>query len=112
MIPSFIVRDGMGAALAVAVVRAPGQWEDDVLEVAVEALEYAKQTAPWADRTGNARAGLDVDVDRTRDEIVMTMFHTVDYGKWLELVQSGKYAVIMPTLERFGPEIKRRIEGR
>lgn len=111
MIPSFIIRDGMSAALAVAVVDARHDWEDTVLEVAQEALEFAKQQASWADRTGEARAGLDVEVDGNREEIVLTMFHTVEYGQWLETIQNGRFAVIMPTLELYGPEIKRRIEG-
>lgn len=102
----------MSAAVAVAAVRAQEGWEDTVLEVAQEALDFAKQQAPWTDRTGNARSGLDVDVDGDRQEIVLTMFHTVDYGQWLETIQNGNLAVIMPTLELYGPEIKRRIEGR
>lgn len=111
MIPSMLVRDGMSASLAVAAINARQGWEDTVIEVAEEALAFAKEQASWVDRTGEARAGLDVDVDTPGDDIVLTLFHTVDYGQWLETIQSGKYAVIMPTLELYGPEIKRRIEG-
>lgn len=111
MIPSLILRDGMGPGLAVAVINARREWQDDVLDVASEALEFAKEQASWEDRTGDAREGLDVDVDSSLGEIVLTMFHTVEYGQWLETIQNGRFAVIMPTLELYGPEIKRKIEG-
>jgi hypothetical protein len=112
MIPSFaITQNSMSAYVAVAAIQARQDWEDVVLEVAEEALEFAKEQASWEDRTGDARSGLDVDVDTPRDDIVLTLFHTVEYGQWLETIQAGRFAVIMPTLELYGPEIKRRIEG-
>lgn len=110
MRPSLNFRDGMSAQIAIAAIRTEQSWEDTVLDVAVEALDYAKTAAPWADRTGAAREGLDVDVDKVSGEIVLTMFHTVEYGQWLETIQAGQLAIIMPTLELYGPEIKRRIE--
>jgi len=111
MTPSFRIHDGMSASLAIAAVRARHDWEETVLEVGVEALQFAKEQAPWTDRTGDARAGLDVSVDSSMSEITLTMFHTVDYGEWLEVIQNGRLAVIMPTLELYGEEIKRRIES-
>ncbi|MGX9924108.1 hypothetical protein ACWIG4_30140 [Streptomyces sp. NPDC002248] len=102
----------MSAALGVAAVeRTKHNWADTVLDVGVEALEYAKANAPWEDRTGDARDGLDVDVDDSGNTIVLSLFHTVDYGQWLETIQNGRFAIIMPTLEIYGQEIKRRIEG-
>lgn len=106
-----MIRDTMTRAIAISAAHAKQDWQDTVLEVAQEALEFAKEQAPWQDRTGDAREGLDVDVDTPGDEIVLTMFHTVDYGEWLETIQNGRYSVIMPTLELYGPEIKRRIQG-
>lgn len=111
MIPSMLISNSMTAAITASIAEAPLDWQNTVLEVAEEALEFAKEQASWVDRTGEARAGLDVTVDWEGDDIVLSMFHTVDYGQWLETIQSGKYAVIMPTLELYGPEIKRRIEG-
>lgn len=101
----------MSTALAMAVHRARRDWEDTALDVAQEALEFAKEQASWADRSGDAREGLDVDVESSGDGIVLTLFHTVDYGQWLETIQNGRFAVIMPTLELYAPELKRRIEG-
>jgi hypothetical protein len=79
--------------------------EAHVLEVAIDALEFAKEQASWEDRTGDAREGLDTDVSREGNVIVWELFHTVSYGKWLETIQNGRFAVIMPTLELFAPHI-------
>ena len=81
--------------------------EEHVLHVAIEALEFAKEQASWEDRTGDAREGLDTDVSRHGNTIIWELFHTVPYGVWLETIQNGKFAIIMPTLELFAPEIGR-----
>jgi hypothetical protein len=66
-----------------------------------------KLTAPWQDRTGAARRGLYARVYDDGGEIVMEAGHSVSYGKWLELIQHGRFAVIMPTLEAVGPAVVR-----
>lgn len=106
-----LTRDTITPFLAYAAISARQDWEDTVIDVGVEALEYAKANAPWDDRTGAARDGLDVAIDTPGDDIVLTMFHTVEYGKWLETIKAGQYAIIMPTLEIYGQEIKKRLEG-
>jgi len=63
------------------------------------------ENAPWTDRTGDARAGLDVGVDHDGENVDLQLFHTVDYGLWLEVIQSGRYAIIMPTLEAFADQV-------
>lgn len=84
-----------------------GRVEDDVLNTAIKALAFAKEQASWTDRTGDARAGLDTEVYWEGDTVIWELFHTVDYGKWLETIYSGKFAVIMPTLELFAPQVGR-----
>jgi hypothetical protein len=82
-------------------------------ELAVEEFQKAesqvetvgRQNAPWADRTGNARAGLTAEAYGRDHSAVLEFFHTVDYGKWLELIQNGRFAIIMPTLETEGRRI-------
>jgi len=74
-------------------------------DIAPDIRDYARQNAPWTDQTGDARAGLDTEVDDEGDEIVITLFHSVEYGIWLETIQSGRFAIIMPTLEAFASEI-------
>jgi hypothetical protein len=65
--------------------------------------EYAKSNAPWADRTGNARAGLTANAQHNGGEVSISLEHTVDYGFWLEVIQNGDFAIIMPTLEALAP---------
>lgn len=85
----------------------------DVLEEAKVVLEdvandvqaYAQGNAPWTDRTGDARAGLTADVFVDGDTAVLQLYHTVDYGLWLETIQGGAFAIIMPTLESFSQDI-------
>lgn len=74
-------------------------------ELAKEIEGSAQANAPWADRTGMARAGLTASVDRTGTEVTISLFHTVDYGEWLETIQSGRFAVIMPTLEEYSDRV-------
>jgi hypothetical protein len=66
---------------------------------------YAKLNAPWNDRTGEARDGLVADLYEEDGEIVLELAHSVDYGIWLETIEDGTFAIIMPTLEALGPEI-------
>jgi hypothetical protein len=93
---------------------------------AEEAEQYAKANKPWTNRTGMARklmkgivldgseasfAVFSVDKDGksvekgtvvikdSADRIGFALAHRVDYGKYLEEANSGKYAVLKPTLE-------------
>jgi hypothetical protein len=70
-------------------------------------LAYAQDNAPWGDRTGAARAGLGVVVEELEGggAVGLSLYHSVDYGYWLEVIQSGRFAVIMPTLEMFAPQV-------
>jgi len=87
--------------------------------------DEARQNAAWEDRTGNARGGLffavdgfglsplmgevtseaqsemsDVAVESgDANTLIITLGHTVFYGKYLELSNGGKYAIIMSTIE-------------
>lgn len=77
--------------------------------------DEARQTAPWQDRTGHARSGLfgEVDVERAAGDAVVIYLshgHTIDYGKWLELAHGGRYAAIMPVIERNLPLLERMLK--
>lgn len=69
---------------------------------------YLKNDAPWTDRTGAARSGLHSRVENKR-EIILS--HTVDYGIWLEIKNSGKYEVILPTVRKVGNELMNDLNG-
>lgn len=72
-------------------------------------VDYAKQNAPWEDRTGNARAAISGSVEMANDIVTLYLYQGMDYGKWLELCNSGKYAIILPTLESHYNEVKRML---
>lgn len=74
--------------------------------------DYAKQTAPWDDRTGDARAGLTAEYYEDGGRAVgVVLYHTVDYGIWLEVRWGSKYAVILPSMEKMGPKLLNLMEG-
>jgi hypothetical protein len=84
-----------------------------VLEYMAAVIEaYAKANAPWTDQTGNARQALFTLVeDLSRDVVALYLSHGVEYGIWLELKNSGKYAVILPALEAHYDEIMKMLQG-
>jgi len=107
-----------GAKALVAVQAAATYWGQYV-------QDQARVDANWEDRTGNARGGIffavdgfglgpitgtvtpeaqsemsDVTVESgDGNTLIITLGHTVFYGKFLELSNGGRFAVIMSTLE-------------
>lgn len=86
--------------------------------IATKMQNEARQNAKWQDRTGNARSGIFAVVERNdlslgAAEMIVSIYlshgHTVDYGKWLELANGGKYAIIVPTIEANLPTIRRML---
>src|SRR5690554_5534178 len=76
---------------------------------------YAKPNAPWADRTGDARESLFGYVLSRETTLLLRIAHGQEYGKWLELCNQGKYAILEPTTKRFAPmffEDVRKLVGR
>ena len=71
--------------------------------VATQMQNQAQADAPWTDRTGNARTGIfgtsEADFGAHIVTIYLSHGATIDYGVWLELANSGSYAVIMRTME-------------
>lgn len=72
---------------------------------APEIQNWMRQNAPWTDRTGNARQGLNTQIEASQDEIALFFAHGVFYGIFLELRNSGRYAVVNPALDHWGPII-------
>jgi hypothetical protein len=66
---------------------------------------HAKLNAPWEDQTSNARNGLAARSGKEGKTRFIVLFHQVPYGIYLETRWSGKYAIIMPTIEEFGPQV-------
>lgn len=73
---------------------------------------YARDNAPWTDRTTNARNGLRATPEHefgSRHAIVLS--HSVPYGIWLEVRFAGRYAIIDPTVAAQGPELMSTVRG-
>lgn len=57
-----------------------------------------KTNAPWTDRTTAARSGLHTQVIPGPGQFTIVFSHSVNYGIWLEIANSGRYQIIMPTI--------------
>ena len=66
---------------------------------AAEAEQRAKNSAPWTDRTGDARKLLSGRVIDDGETLGVALAHRVEYGKHLETAHDGKYAILKPTIE-------------
>lgn len=71
---------------------------------------YAKNNAPWQDQTGNARNGLAARAFREGSNAGIVLYHQVPYGIWLEVKNSGEYAIISPTIDHYGPIVMARLQ--
>lgn len=98
-----------------------------VEELAREMKEYMQSNAPWSDRTAAERIASDDPPGRSaREELqASVVWHTehdftiylghgadIYYGIWLEVRWGGKYAIVVPTAEHYGPQIMARIGTR
>jgi hypothetical protein len=108
-----------GADVLIAVQAVANFWGQSI-------QDQARQEALWIDRTGNSRGGLffavdgfglepvtgvvtpeaksemsDVTVESgDQNTLIITLGHTVFYGKYLETSNGGKYGVVMSTIEK------------
>lgn len=78
---------------------------------AAEGTALMKTTAPWTDRTGAARTGLHTSTGKRGDAHVITFAHAVYYGIFLEVCNSGKYQVIMPSVQEQGAQAMKDLDG-
>lgn len=72
--------------------------------VAPQIQSDMRSNASWQDQTGNARNGLFTQVQVDTNHVAIVLYHSVPYGIWLELRWSGKYAIITPSLAKWGPK--------
>ena len=70
-----------------------------------------KINAPWNDDTGNARQGLGARAFSEENNHGIVLFHSVAYGICLEVRWNGRYAIILPTIEAYGPQIMDQCKG-
>ena len=70
--------------------------------------QWAKDNAPWKDRTTKARQGLKAWVDPTSGPIgtiVLQHDPSLHYTIWLELAHQGRYSILVPAKDFWGPRI-------
>lgn len=79
-------------------------------QLARDLQTHMKQNAPWSDRTGQAREGLNAEVVKKLLSSEIVLYNDAEHGFWLEVAMNGEYAIIIPTLEMmdgfYGPAIK------
>jgi len=64
-----------------------------------------KSNAPWTDRTGNARSTLATDVKHRADADEMILHGGMPYQVYLETMQAGRFAAIVPETRHRGPHV-------
>jgi HK97 gp10 family phage protein len=71
------------------------------------AEEHMKHHAPWQDRTTNARNGLGARQRSKGDHHAIVLFHSVDYGVYLEEGTEHMAArpIIRPTIALYSPKV-------
>lgn len=105
------VTDGIGPVIAFMAANVVQNVADAMQDGKAQVESFAQSNAPWSDITGRARRGLKANISIEDGEIILELAHTEEYGYWLELIQDGRFAIIMPTLEALGPEIIRQAGG-
>jgi hypothetical protein len=93
--------------------RSVGAWRERFIDAVAELMDYfagviedwAKEWAPWTDRTANARQGLTARSFRRASQFVIVLAHAMWYGIYLETMAGGKWGTITPTLEQTFPRV-------
>ena len=79
-------------------------------ETADEIEAWMKRNASWEDQTGEARRTLFAEVQGLILNTSILIGYGVDYGFWLEFANQGRFAIIGPALDHFGPRLYQRIQ--
>lgn len=79
--------------------------------VASQIKAYAKASAPWTDRTGNARQGLQYRTQVSDSEIAIILYHTMEYGFWLELAHQRRYKILEESIQAKVPDMVEALKG-
>lgn len=78
---------------------------------ALEGERYAKAQAPWANRTGAARATLSGASTVSAMSGEVTISHGVDYGIWLEVAHGRAYGVLPATVDHMVGVLDQGLDG-
>lgn len=80
-------------------------------DFARECEQYMKEEAPWEDRSGDAREGLNASRYEKGNTQGIELAHGVYYGRFLEFRFGGRDAIIIPTMEVMGPRMMAATRG-
>ena len=76
---------------------------------AAEITEWMQENAVWEDDTGKARASLVAKVTKAQDMMIEIVMEYDDpevyYSVYLEMMQAGRFSILTPALEHWGPII-------
>lgn len=75
---------------------------------AVEIENHMKANAVWTDRTSHARQSLYTEVrewGQDMVEILLSHGENIPYSVYLELSNQGRFSIISPTLDVYGPRV-------
>lgn len=72
---------------------------------------YAKEDAPWQDRSHSARDTITGGYRWHGNKCTIYVCGNMEYSVYLELCHEKKYAVLWPTIERLQPDILRGFGG-
>lgn len=80
---------------------------DETFNASAPELEmYAKQHAPWTDRTGRARRRLSCGTLCIPYQIkVISVMGAMSYSPGLELMYGGRYSILYPTILKHAEKI-------
>lgn len=92
-------------------------WQQGVLRKAkttmevmgVEMQNHSKNTAPWTDRTGNARRSINSQTLEDSQGISTSLGIGMEYGVFLELAHGGRFRTVTPTVDSFRGDFLARI---
>ena len=101
-------------------VAAFAEYADHIVELVVTIFELTEpeikawmdRTAPWQDQTGDARRLLKAEthVDRSVGIVAMKFSHGVPYGVYLETMQGGRFSILAPAVDIWGPHLFELVE--
>lgn len=72
---------------------------------------WLKTNAPWNDDTGAARSGLAALPFSVGNSHEILMAYSVTYGIWLEIANSGQWAVITPAMRIVGQKVMQDMQN-
>lgn len=76
---------------------------------AAQMESYAKQNAPWQDRSGDARRRMQGKCERREYGVRIILSGGVYYAVYLEYAMKKRWAILWPTIRKLGPEILAQI---